>query len=360
VRRIALAYSGGLAASVALTRLKDQGAEVVTVTCDVGQAVDLEMVRDRALSLGAARAHVLDVKEAFARDIVMPALRADARLGGILPLPAALARPIVAQKLLEIAAIERADAVAHGASRTEAPAPIDTLLTGLDPARPIVAPIAQGKMTRDVLRAFARQRQWPFAADASWSLDSTLWGRSIAWCGDGEMPAVVPDDVFAPARQAAPHRDTSAILELAFERGRPVAVNGVTMPLLDLIASLTTIAAAYGIGRVQRPPDTSAAADGLQAVQAPAAVLLHAGHNELAGLARPHDLAAFASAVAGAYASIVVEGRWFSPLREALDRFVDAADNRTSGIVQFTLARGEFSPARAALGDAGALQHGTH
>jgi argininosuccinate synthase len=358
VPRIALAYSGGLTASVALTQLRDQGAEVVTVTCDVGQALDLEAVRDRALSLGAARAHVLDVREAFARDILVPALRADARLGGMLPLPAALARPIVAQKLLEIAAIERADAVAHGAFHSDSAAPMDTLLAGLDAATPIVAPIAEARMTREDLRAFARARHWPLAADSSWSVESTLWGRSIAWCGDGEAPAAVPDDTFAPARQAAPRRDMPAILELAFERGRPVAVNGVTMPLLELIASLTTIAAAYGIGHVQRPPATAGAAP--QAVQAPAAVLLHAGHNELAHLARPDDLAAFASQVAGAYASIVVDGRWFAPLREALDRFVDAADHRTSGIVQFTLAQGEFSPARAALAEAGALQHGTH
>jgi argininosuccinate synthase len=318
--RILLAYSGDLVTTAAIPWLREQHhAEVITATVDIGQGRTLEVVRDRALAAGAVRAHVLDARDQFAREFVLPSLKADVLDDDRMVMAVPLSRPLIARKLVEIAEIERADAIAHGASaQGSAPASLDLLLQSLKPALRIInVPAAPSSD----LASYAAARGIAVWLDED--LEVNVWGRTVV--------ASTSASVYALTRAPADCPDQPAAVEIAFDRGIPKAINGVFMPLLELIASLGTIAGANGVGR--------GAADG-RIVEAPAAVVLHAAHRHLQQRASPDDLRAFARAVSLKYVELVRDGRWFSPLREALDAFVEKVQERVTGAVRLTLCKG--------------------
>jgi argininosuccinate synthase len=312
--RIVLAYSGSGDTSQAIAWLKEQHhADVIALTLDLGQGRDLETVRDRALALGAVRAHVLDVRDEFAREFVLPSLKADALGDGRLVLAEALARPLVARKLAAIAEIEQAASVAHGAA--DAGGASSSALDRL---------IADAQSGLRVITV-------PTAADAEgdWRVGANLWGRSIRSMG------APPERAFTLTRPKGECPAESAHVEIAFERGVPKAINGVFMPMLELVGSLGTIAGAHGVGRVTAPSGTC---------EAPAAVLLHTAHQQLQSrVDGGGDLSAFFRHVSERYADIIRDGRWFTPLREALDAFVEKVQERVTGTVRLTLSRGELT-----------------
>jgi argininosuccinate synthase len=330
--RIVLAYSGSFAASLAIRWLKEQrAADVITLTLDFGQGRELEAVQDRALATGAARAHVLDVRDEYAREYVLASLKADAVGDTGLVLARALARPLIARKLVEIAAIERAGAVAHGAVAADGgPAPLDRLIADVDPAARIIA--TRREWTAD------RQGQLAFAAahgiaagpssDRHSRVETTLWGR---WIETNGAPA---DANFTLTRAAADCPAEAATVEILFERGVPRAINGVAMPLVELIASLGTIAGAHGVGRMQ-----SAGA----VCEAPAAVLLHDAHRQLEARVLPEDLRRFAQIASREYVDLIRGGGWFTPLREALDAFFEQIQGRANGTVRLQLFKGQVT-----------------
>jgi argininosuccinate synthase len=328
--RVALAYSGSLEGSAAIVWLREtQRAEVAAVTLDLGQGRELEAVRDRALALGAQRAHVLDAREEFAERYVVPALRADAMHAGRVPMALALSRPIIAEKLIEIAGIEHADAVAYtgghsGASRLE------RLLSSLAPALTVLAPATQWTLTPEELSSFGR-RHGLVSVGGRTRDEATFWGRSRRCTA----PASDAEAFYATTRPPSECPDEPAIVEIAFEHGVPTALNGVTLPLLELIASLGTLASTHGVGRVEL--------DGLLC-DAPAAVLIHTAHRELTRAANAPDLERFAGAVTAEYVALVEDAGWFSPLRTALDAFVQVAQQRVSGRVRLRLLKGRHQP----------------
>lgn len=343
MRRILLAYSGGLDSSVALRWLKDQGAEVVTVTLDLGQRHDLEAVRDRALAIGAVRAHVIDGREEFARDYVLPALRAGALYDGRSPLTAALARPLLARTLLDIAAIEHADAIAHAGGGRRRRASLDVLVHGLDPAIKIQAPARDWQMTREERATYAEARDLPVPTATSYRSESNLWGRSIEVDGAADGFSEPHEDMFVLTRAPIACPDEAAYVDLTFDRSGPTAINGVSLPLLDLIASLTTIAAAHGVGRID-PVEHRVGRDVIREVgEAPAAVLLHAAEQELRKIPGARDFERFFRTVSAEYADLIESGRWFSPLRETLDAFVARAQEKMAGTVRLKLFKGSYS-----------------
>jgi argininosuccinate synthase len=325
--RILLGYSGDLDTSVAIPWLKAHyQAEVITATIDLGKGRELEEVRDRALAAGAVRAHVLDGRDQFARDFVLPSLKADALAGDRVVMAVSLSRPLIARKLVELAEIERADAVAHGAARSLAgPARLDVLLRAVGPAVKIIAVTREWSIAPHDRAAYARARRIPLPLDLDCTTDTNLWGRSIR-CS---TPAA--ESAYALTKPLAECPDESAHVEIAFDRGIPKAINGVFMPLLELIASLGTIGGAHGVGRVSM--------DG-HLCEAPAAFLLHAAHRELQARAITGDLEAFARAVSLKYVEVVREGLWFTPLREALDAFVEKVQERVTGVVRLELLKG--------------------
>jgi argininosuccinate synthase len=346
MERLVLAYSGGLDTSVAIPWLKARyGVEVVAVSMDLGQGRVLESVRDRALAIGAVRAHVLDVREEFARNYVLPALKADALYDDRSPMVAALARPLIAQRLVEIAEIEHASMVAHGGGAAGKRVALDVLIKALGPKLKVITPVREWNMSRAEVIDYARQQAIAIPLDAvgPCHAETNLWGRSIE-CGDLEDSwKEPPDDIYTLTRPATACPDEPAYIEIAFERGAPSAINGVTMPFLDLVSSLGPIASAHGVGRIDVVEHRVGQTRLREISEAPAAVLLHAAHRDLRKVAASRDLERFSRTVSAEYADLIYSGHWFSPLRPALDGFVDAVQQRLTGVVRLKLFKGAYS-----------------
>jgi argininosuccinate synthase len=345
VRRIVLAHSGGLNTSVAIPWLRERyGAEIVAVTVDLGQREGLEEIRDRALEAGAIRAHVLDVREEFARDYVLPALKAGAIYEDYDPMAAALSRPLLARTLVEVAAIEGAGFVAHGtAPDGGGGAALDRALRALNQRLALLAPACEWQTTRADKSEYARSRgvPAPTPGEASFGSDSNIWGRSVATAALDERWVEPPEDAFLLTRPAAACPDEPAHVDVSFDRGAPVAINGVEMRLLDVIASLGIIAGGHGVGRIDMVANRAGGLKSRAVVEAPAAVALHLAHRELQKLVTTKDLDRWSRSVSLRYADIINDGLWFTPEREALHAFVAAVQERVTGAVRLRFFRGD-------------------
>lgn len=312
--RVVLAFSGGAESSAAMAWLAARDARVTAVIVDLGQAPDLEPVRDRALALGAERALVLDRRDAFIHDYAFKALAAGAIGPGRSPMSMALSRPVMAAALVEVARQEQADAVAY-ATGVDGRDLFGVLLRDLAPDLQIV-PVDSDE-------------RGPHEA-------ANLWGRSRWWI-DGEGQRV---DAPEPPRESRtrPALDDPARVAITFERGTPTAVNGIAMPPLDLLASLATLALAQGVGRVAAE---LAGDHATEIEEAPAALVLAAAHQAVAAAApRPGRRDADLSAE---YAAIIREGRWFSSTRAALDSRIEADSFFATGTATLQLHKGEIT-----------------
>jgi argininosuccinate synthase len=294
--RIVLAYSGSLHSSVAIPWLADRHhAEVIAVTMDLGQGKEvLEEIRDRALATGALRAHVIAARELYLRDYVLRGLRAGMLWHRGASMARALAAPVIADKLVEVARIEQAAALAH-ADAAGVDAPIDRLLRAIEPALEVKAPASEWSMSAEQQLAYARQ-------------------RGIA------LPAAMIGGVAV--RAIATPAGEPAWIEVSFDRGVPIAANGVVMPIADLIGSLDILAAAHG-------------------VKPGALGILHAAHAALRRTVLSDAAEQFSSQVADQYVRVLADGSWFAPLRHALDAYVDAIEREAAGIVRLKLFQGE-------------------
>jgi argininosuccinate synthase len=345
MERIVLAYSGGLDTSVAIPWLAETcDAQVIAVTLNLGQGEHLEGMRERALATGAAKAYVLDVQQEFVQGFVLPALQAGAVYEDRCPLATALGRPLIARKLVEIAHLEGARTVAHGATgKGNDQVRIDVSVRALDPTLKIVAPARVWGMSRDDEMAYAAARDIPVPASPKnpYSTDENLWGRVVE-CGVLEDPwQEPPEEAFALTRSGTACPDVPAHLELTFERGVPTAINGVQMPLAELIHSVATIAGVHGVGRVDMVENRLVGIKARAVYEAPAAVVLHAAHRELESLVIPRDLQRLKRELGARYADLIYDGLWFTPTREAIDAFSATIQPKVTGEVRLRLAKGE-------------------
>lgn len=345
-QRIVLAYSGGLDTSVAIPWLTEHyNAEVVAVTLDLGLGRELDEIRERALAAGAVRSHVLDAREEFARDYILPALKANALYEERYPLATALGRPLIAKKLIEVARIEGATTIAHGCTGTETGndrVRIELSARAIDPSITIVAPAQVWGLTRAQRRAYVEERRIPVPAsgDNAYRIDTNLWGRSIESGVLDEAWQEPPEEVYTLTKAAADGPNQPAYVEISFESGTPVAINGVSMSFTELIDSLTTIAGAHGVGRLDIIENRLMDTKSREVYEVPAAFVLHVAHKELEGFVTSTATNRFKHYVAMQYADLVYAGAWFTPLREALDAFVDRIQERVTGTIRLKLFKG--------------------
>ena len=345
MQRIVLAYSGGLDTSVAIAWLKEKyEAEVIAVTLDIGQGRELTDVRERALAVGATRAHVLDVRDEFAREYILPALRAGALYEDRYPLSTALGRPLIAKKLVEIARMEGARTVAHGCNgKANDELRLELGVKALDPSLKVLAPARMWGMNRDEELEYARTRRIsiPTPAEGPYTVDTNLWGRSIER-GVLEDPwQESPEDIYALTRSPRDCPNEPAYVEVEFESGVPLRANGIEMPLIELIESVETIAGAHGVGRIDMVENATTGVKSREIYEAPAAVVLHTAQSELQKLVIPRELERLAHDLGRAYADLVYNGRWFSPTREAIDAFMGTIQPRVTGAVRLKLFKGD-------------------
>jgi len=302
MKKVVLAYSGGLDTSVAVAWLREQfDAEVVTLTVDLGGGSLREGVERRAMSAGAARSYVVDARERFVTDFVWPHLQANALYQGVYPLATALARPLIAQLLVEVAQREGADAVAHGCTgKGNDQVRFDVAVHALDPGLTVVAPMRVGMgLSRDqeIDYAAARGIEIPITKASPYSIDVNLWGRSIE-TGVLEDPwQSPPADVFewTVDPDAAPG---PVELTIEFEGGIPVAIDGERLSPVELVDRLHELGGGHGVGRVDHVEDRLVGIKSREIYEAPAATVLHAAHRALEGLTLTKDTLRFDRLVA--------------------------------------------------------------
>jgi argininosuccinate synthase len=345
MKRILLAYSGGLDTTIAVRWLAEQhGAEIIAVTVDLGQGRELAAIHERALAAGAARAHVVDARDEFVREYILPALQAGAVYEDRYPLATALARPLMARRLVDIARMEGAQTVAHGCTGVHNDqVRLETSLRALNPSLTILAPAQSWGLSLDDKLAYAHERgvAVPEQDGRAYSIDTNLWGRAIASGGLEDAWVEPPEDIYTLTRSPQACPDEPAYVELDFEAGVPVRANGVEMPLLELIESLEIIAGAHGVGRIDVVENRLAGIKAREIYEAPAAVVLHTAHKELEKLVIPRELERVKHDLSRIYADLVYSGLWFSHTRQTIDAFVAAVQPRVTGSVRLKLFKGD-------------------
>jgi argininosuccinate synthase len=352
--KIVLAYSGGLDTTVAVKWLiEERGFDVVALTIDLGSQPDLPAIRQRALAAGASRAYVLDARRPFIERFCWPALRAGALYQGQYPLATALGRPLIAQLLVEVAAREGATWIAHGSTgKGNDQVRFDVAVAALAPQLKVLAPLRDGmSMTREQEIAYARAKNLPIDVkpESPYSVDENLWGRSIEAGVLEDALLTPPEDAFRWTSAVDNAPASSLLLELDFEKGVPIALDGNVFRApsgggqgggATLVAELNRLGGLHGVGRIDMIEDRFVGIKSREVYEAPAAVILHAAHRALEDLVLDSEAARFKTSVAQEYARLVYQGKWFTSHRRDLDAYVLSTQQSVTGRVRVKLHKG--------------------
>ncbi len=342
--KVVLAYSGGLDTSVAVRWLKEErGYEVIALTVDVGMQRQREEVQSRALAAGAAKFVWREAQDTFVRHFAFPALAAGAVYQGHYPLATALARPLIARELAEVARAEGATAVGHGCTgKGNDQVRFDVAVQALAPEMRIVAPVRDWDMDREAEIAYAQERSIavPVTRDSPYSIDENLWGRSIE-CGVLEDPwREPPPDVYQWTVSPGEAPDTPAYVEIGFEAGLPVSLDGKETAPASLVLRLNELAGEHGVGRVDMVEDRLVGIKSREIYEAPAAVTLLAAHEALEQLTLSKDQRRLKARIAQEYAEIIYNGLWFTAHHQDLAAYVQSTQRHVTGTVRVKLHKG--------------------
>jgi argininosuccinate synthase len=342
--RVVLAYSGGLDTSVAIKWLEERySLKVVTLTVDIGNVPDLEAIRQKALNVGAIKALVVDARESFIKSFVFPALQADAVYEGQYPLATALGRPLIARLLVETAKREKATMIAHGCTgKGNDQVRIDVSVAALAPELKVIAPAREWKMTREqtIEYALAHNIPVPVTRASPYSIDENLWGRSNE-CGILEHAwNEPPEDVFIWTKSPEKTPGRPAYLEIGFDHGIPVSLDGQELEPVALVQQVHDLAGQHGIGRIDHIENRLVGIKSREVYEAPAAVVLLKAHQALEGLVLAKEQLRFKARVAAEYADLIYNGLWFAGMRQDLAAYVESTQRYVTGTIRVKLFKG--------------------
>ncbi len=344
--KIVCAYSGGLDTSCMIPWLRENygGADIVTYTGDLGQGVDVEAIRSKALRTGASRAFVDDLRERFVGEFIFPALRAGALYEGTYPLHTALGRPLLAQRLVEVAEEVGADAIAHGCTgKGNDQVRFEVAAQCLGPHLKVIAPLREWELvTREmeIDYALARGIELPITKAKPYSIDENIWGCAIE-CGEMEnLWSEPPADVWRMTKDPSAAPKGSTEITISYEAGLPVALDGEVLPPVTLLERLNQLAGDYGIGRMDMVENRVVGLKSREVYEGPAAVVLHMAHRELERIVLDRATSHYKAKIAQDFATLIYDGLWFGPLREALQAFVETTQQHVTGDVRVRLSAG--------------------
>ncbi|NJN90023.1 MAG: argininosuccinate synthase [Leptolyngbyaceae cyanobacterium RM2_2_4] len=344
-KKVVLAYSGGVDTSVCIPYLKEEWGveEVIALAADLGQGDELEPIREKALKSGAAQSLVADATERFIQDYAFPAIQANALYENRYPLSTALARPLIAKLLVEAAEEYGADAVAHGCTgKGNDQVRFDVSIAALNPNLKVLAPAREWGMSREETIAYGERFGIPSPVKKSspYSIDRNLLGRSIE-AGPLEDPWNEPlEEVFLLTEAIANTPDQPEYAEISFEQGLPVALNGQTLSPVNLVSQLNDLAGKHGVGRIDMIENRLVGIKSREIYEAPALLVLIQAHRDLESLTLTADVTHYKRGIEETYSQLVYNGLWYSPLKAALDAFVQQTQARVSGTVRIKLFKG--------------------
>ncbi|HLP90688.1 MAG TPA: argininosuccinate synthase [Nostocaceae cyanobacterium] len=344
-KKVVLAYSGGVDTSVCIPYLKNEWGveEVITLAADLGQGDELEPIREKALKSGASESLVVDVQESFVKDYAFGAIQANALYENRYPLGTALARPLIAKILVETAEKYGADAIAHGCTgKGNDQVRFDVSCAALNPNLKILAPAREWGMSREETIAYGEQFGIPAPVKKSspYSIDKNLLGRSIE-AGVLEDPAAEPpEEIYEMTKAIANTPNEPEYIEIGFHRGIPTTINGVHKSPIDLIQTLNTTVGNHGIGRIDMIENRLVGIKSREIYESPAMIVLIAAHRDLESLTLTGDVTQYKRGIEETYTKLVYNGLWYSPLKAAIDAFIQQTQQQVSGVVRLKLFKG--------------------
>jgi len=352
MKKIILAYSGGLDTSCAVRWLKEQGYEVICFVADLGQGLgegeDFQAIEARALAAGASKVYIKDLQDEFVQDFVLPALKANAIYEGKYLLATALGRPLIAKYLVEIAHKEKALAIAHGCTgKGNDQVRFEVTVGILDPKLEIIAPVRDWEFkSREEEIEYAHMYNIPIDVSKKkpYSIDRNIWGISIEAGVLENLEQEPPEDAYLITKSPTQISTYPKYIEVYFEKGVPKKIDGKIYKLKSLINHLNEVGGLYGVGRTDLVENRLVGIKSREIYEAPAATILYTAHKELESLVLDRELAHFKEIISLKYSELVYYGLWYSPLKEALDSFVNSTQKQVSGSIKLKLFKGSCIP----------------
>ncbi len=342
--KVVLAYSGGVDTSVAIRWLLEHKCnEVICVAIDLGQGAELGPIKEKALTIGASESLVIDARKEFIEDYCFKGLKANAKYDANYPLATATARPLIAKILVDAAKKHGADAIAHGCTaKGNDQVRFDVSIMALDPNMKIIAPAREWGMTRDESIDYAKKHDIPIPVkkENPFSIDLNLWGRS-AECGVLEDASKEPPEgAYGMTVSPLDAPDEAEYLEIKFEKGVPIAINGEKLGAIELVEKINEIGGRNGIGRIDQIENRIVGIKSREIYESPTGIILNLAHHDLEYLTLTKETKHFKDLIDHKYSELIYNGRWFNPLREALDAFLDKTQERVSGELTLKLYKG--------------------